>query len=321
MRLSRVLTVVVILATPPVLSAQSVSTDQQELLALVKRMADPNELSARETERMRALLSKPDVSQAVGLDLALAAIKTHLVRGDFQSEIVGLVFRRWQTDPRVIAFYRDALATHGPAAIGDLTLFATTPFDTSLIEPVIALIGGVAPEMRNSVVVGRGLRYMDSHVDAWSRDESVARRLSQVVRRFQPTSVANGMYVWTDWVAQTHDREMIAVLRPLLDDQTIDDFSSRSSNMPSGVTPMRYSELAANAICRLLGEAILFDPWTRVRAVTLSDGRYAEWTEWDRKIAALKQRIDKRERRPYGWTAPVNQLRNSIALAGSIHAS
>jgi hypothetical protein len=141
---------------------------------------------------------------------------------------------------------------------------------------------------------------MDRHFDTWSRDESVARRLSQAVRRFQPTSVTNGMYVWIDWVAQTHDRDMIAVLRPFLDDTTIDGYTSHSSNMPFGATPMRYSELAANAICRLLGEPILFDPWKRTRAVPLSGGRYAEWTEWDRKIAALKLRIDKRESRLHG---------------------
>ena len=41
---------------------------------------------------------------------------------------------------------------------------------------------------------------------------------------------------------------VIKVLRPYLIDGTLDSFTSASSNMPSGVTPMRYSELAAMRI-------------------------------------------------------------------------
>ncbi len=59
--------------------------------------------------------------------------------------------------------------------------------------------------------------------------------------------------------------------------------------MPSGVTPMRYSELAANAICVLLDEPPMFDPYRRARLGP--DGPDAEWAEWDRQIAALRVRV------------------------------
>jgi hypothetical protein len=82
---------------------------------------------------------------------------------------------------------------------------------------------------------------------------------------------------------------MIEFLRPYLADKTIDPFTSQSSSMPSGVTPMRYSELAANGIFRLLGEPVMVETWKRAQAP--KGGPYPEWTEWDKKIAALQQRL------------------------------
>jgi hypothetical protein len=74
--------------------------------------------------------------------------------------------------------------------------------------------------------------------------------------------------------------------------ETIDAFTSVSSNMPSGVTPMRVGELAANALCNLLGEPETVRPWERARAP--SGGPYPEWVEWDRKEAELAKRLDAR---------------------------
>jgi hypothetical protein len=93
---------------------------------------------------------------------------------------------------------------------------------------------------------------------------------------------------FADLLAMTHDPAMIWFLRAFLNDSTIDPFTTYSSNMPSGVTPMRYKELAANAISRLLGEPEMFDPWKRQK----TGGPYPEWGEWDKQIALLQQRLD-----------------------------
>ena len=99
------------------------------------------------------------------------------------------------------------------------------------------------------------------------------------------------MYQWFDLAAKTHDRSLITILRPYLADTRLDDYTSMSANMPIGTTPMRYSDLAANAICLLVGEPILFDPWKRAKAP--KGGPYPEWIEWDRKIAELRTRLDR----------------------------
>jgi len=48
--------------------------------------------------------------------------------------------------------------------------------------------------------------------------------------------------------------------------------------------------LAADAAVELLGEPIMFSPWER--ATPPCGGPYPEWIEWDRKIAALQERLD-----------------------------
>ena len=53
---------------------------------------------------------------------------------------------------------------------------------------------------------------------------------------------------------------------------------------------MRYSELTASGITRLLGEPAMFDPLERAAAPR--EGPYPEWAEWDKQIAALQQRLD-----------------------------
>ena len=131
---------------------------------------------------------------------------------------------------------------------------------------------------------------MDRHYASWNHDASIAPRLSKAVLQFSPAPTPGGMYSWADMLALTHDRGMIAVLRPFLSDKTIDEFTSRSASMPLGRTPMRYSELAANGICRLLGESIMFNPYERAAAP--AGGPYPEWVEWDKKIAALQRRLD-----------------------------
>jgi hypothetical protein len=124
----------------------------------------------------------------------------------------------------------------------------------------------------------------------WHDDPAISPRLSAAVLRFLPAPDPGDMYAWSDMLPLTHDPTLIKVLWPYLVDGTLDSFTSTSSNMPFGVTPMRYSELAANAICRLLGDPIMFSPYNRSKAP--SGGPYSEWAEWDKQLAALRERLD-----------------------------
>jgi hypothetical protein len=273
-----------------------IRSEREELLTLMRQLVvERRALSDSQSDRLKDLLSKPDVSTAVSLQLGLETIRaSHADDDNFVlGTVAGMMIARWKTDRRMVAFYRGLLRTNASAAIGDLAYRGESPFDKSFIEPLLTFIGGVAPDMHNSIHVGRALNYMDRNFAAWSGDTSVSRRLGQAVRRFEPADVTNGMYVWLEWAAQTHDRGMIALLRPLLDDKTIEPYTSNSSNMPAFTTPMRYSELAANAICRILDEPILFDPWRRARVDRAATAPYPEWAEWDNKIATLKQRLDR----------------------------
>ncbi|MEO7890025.1 MAG: hypothetical protein ABIW19_08495 [Vicinamibacterales bacterium] len=216
--------------------------------------------------------------------------------GSFEvGDVVGLLFERWQQEPRIPAFFRDALRDRGPAAIADLGVRVGVPWDASLLEPILNLIERTSTKRGprpwdDEVTINRGLAYLDRNYMKWRDTGPVAPRLSAAVRRFSPTPKPGDMYGWADMIALTHDSAMIPMLRGYLTDSSVDRFTSVSSNMPSGVTPMRYSELAANAICRLLGEPIMFSPWQRAAAP--SGGPYPEWAEWDQKIAVLQQRLD-----------------------------
>src|SRR5262245_46868351 len=108
----------------------------------------------------------------------------------------------------------------------------------------------------------RALAYLDRTYPKWGDNRAIAPRLSVAVLREFPSPYPDDMYTWSDMLALTHDPSPVKVLRPYLLDGNLDTFTSVSSSMPYGA-PMRYSEIAASAICRLLGEPIMFDPWKR----------------------------------------------------------
>lgn len=293
----------------PPTDLQMDSLRKQAVTLIEKAIRDPG-TSVAEVEQIRALIRNPATAADVPIELALAAIKAGQVeRSTRFSGMAGLVIRRWPGDPRVTAFYREALETR-PWVVNELP---TVVWDKSFLEPVIKYIESDGGALPGGGMLA-GLTVIDRHYASWSGDPQIAPRLSKAVLRFPPEKVVNGMYVWTEMVALTHDRGVIPVLRPYLTNKTLDQFTSSSSNMPSGVTPMRYSELAANAICRLLGEPIMFDPYRRapvpkgskrpvfdysVGGVVSIGGPYPEWVEWDKKIAALQERLAK-----LGYRAP-----------------
>ena len=288
-----------------------VSALRKRTVFLIEKTLQNSQLSVAEVEQLRVLLRNPMTGEDVSLELGLKAIRAGLNEGSsLHSGVAALVVRRWPGDPRVTAFYREALETQGPKVMIGLPLW-----DRSFIEPVIKHIesdGGPMP----GAVMSQGLSLMDRNYATWSADPTIAPRLSKAVLRFPPERFVNGMYVWADLLALTHDRGAIAALLPYLSNKSIDQFTSVSSNMPYGVTPMRYSELAANTICRLLGEPIMFDPHQgrapvparrrpsfdhSVGGVVKAGGPYPQWVEWDKKIAALQERLKK-----LGYREPVS---------------
>ena len=270
---------------------------QDEAVALLLRStAGAPPLSNVELERMRLLLMTPATSQAITLDQALAALKQGQLSGKFQSSgVLGVVLRRWPNDPAVIAFYREALASRGPAALADI--YAGSPWDYSFIQPVIRIMekaaaeplaAGTSPLFDRTQILFQGLFLLDKHYGSWNNDASIPPRLSRVVLQIQPLRSDN-FYGTVSELEQTHDRGMISVLRPFLADKTKDRFTSMSSNMPDGVTPIRLCDIAANGILNLMGEPEMVSPWGRAPAP--AGGPYPEWDDWDKKIAALQQRL------------------------------
>jgi hypothetical protein len=255
--------------------------------------AQPQSLA--ETQELIHLLHLRQVRASIDTGDALAAVTRRQITGSFSiNEAVGLLFERWEQEPRVVAFFRDALRERGPAAIADLAGRVNVPWDGSLLEPIIGLIERMSRERGprrwdNRGTIWRGLEYLERNHTAWQDDRTVAPRLSAAVLRFESAPDPDGMYRWATMVALTRDRAMIPIWRRYLTDSTIDNFTSMSSNMPSGVTPLRYSELAANAICRLLDEPVMFNSWRRA---TAPRGRpYPEWLQWDMQIAELQRRL------------------------------
>lgn len=267
-------------------SGQGVSQVAVDILR--QALANQLKVPSADVERLHSVLwSRPYNANAVPMDLALEVIRQRQLRDTFElSDVVSFAFYHWAKDQRIVAFYRDALATRGEAAVADLATNSTGPWDASFIEPVTR----VAETGSDYIAVSRAMELLDRRYQSWVADPSIATRLGQAVLKRRATHEAEDwMYQWFELAAKTHDLSLIAAVRPYLDNGRIDTFTSMSANMPSGVTPMRYSELAANTICVLLGERIMFDPWKRAKAP--KGGPYPEWREWDVKIAALKERL------------------------------
>ena len=145
---------------------ESLTTGQQELCALLAKTSPDSVhtnsptvfqrdgdfspyLTQPENERLVKLLRDPEIASVVTREQVLAAIKQRQMDDSwpgFQyNALMDLVNRRWPHDPIMIAFYHEALATRGEAAIMDL--FSPLPgiWDDSLLEPVVQVIEKNAP--------------------------------------------------------------------------------------------------------------------------------------------------------------------------------
>jgi len=274
-------------------AAQIEDLQKQAVALLAKAIPSASALSTAEEAKLRLLLTTEETSRIVTLDQALAALKQRQLERSFRlSEVMALVYSRWRTDPAVIAFYREALQSRGPEAISELA--AVSVWDNSFVEQIVELVEKRARSPVNSDVVSRGVEVLARNYPSWSGDPLIPPRLSKAVLEAHSaldnqSGTVGAFYNFVNLLVLTHNRAMIDYLRPYLNDKTIDRYTSLSANMPAGVTPMRYSELAANGISRLLGEPDMFDPWKRAKAP--QNGPYPEWAEWDKQIAALQQRL------------------------------
>jgi hypothetical protein len=253
--------------------------------------------------RLRALLATPAVSAGIPRSMVLDAVRQRPTGKSLHLfNTWGLIDDKYQVrDPVVVAFYAEALRESGRAAatLGELASVSVGPWDESFIEPIVAIVEA-SSDIR-ALELSQGLHLLDRHHTAWSADPTIAGRLSRTVLRLQAEPTRATMYRWARMLAQTHDRSVIEVLRPLLADSRTDEFTSLSSNMPAFATPMRFSELAANSICRLLGHREMFSTWQRARLPT--DGSIREWEAWDRRLGLLRTWLDagpERAPRPEG---------------------
>jgi hypothetical protein len=272
---------------------------KRQAAILVRRVFDmSNPLRPVLQLKLRTLLDMSDVRASLPIDDVLAANRRRQQREQSWelSELSGVLLDRWQSDPKVVAFYQEALRERGPAAIDDLSQRGNPPWDSSLLEPIVSLLERISREpssrpweQRNTM--NRALEYLDRTRTRRPEDPVIASRLGAAVLRFVPApgQVDIHMSTWTSMLAMTRDRALVKVLRPYLSDRTV--VTSQSSNdLWTGLTPMRYSELAANAICVLLGEPLMVVPWERARAP--AGGPYPEWAEWDKRLAELRKRLD-----------------------------
>lgn len=277
-------------------SEQMDALKRQTSALLERAFVTNNPLTLAEQVKLRALLQTSEINKSIAIEEVLAAAGRRQRAQRFElSELATIILHRWQTEPKVVGFLDDALRDRAPGAIADLSMSAKPPWDDSLLEPIVSLVERISQERSAKpwelqITIERALAYLDRTHTQWGGDPAISPRLSSAILRFSPVPEPGGMYRWADMLALTHDPSLLKVLRPYLTDSTLDSFTSASSNMPHGVTPMRYSELAANAICRLLGEPIMFSPYRRSKAP--SGGPYPEWAEWDMRLAALQQRLD-----------------------------
>ena len=296
-------------------------TEQHELCALLAK-ASPNSfhtnspgvsrrdgdfspyLTKLENARLVKLLCDPEVSKVVTREQALTAIKQRQIDGSlpgFQyNALMDLVNQRWPHDPAVIAFYREALATRGDAAIFELWSPQPGVWDDSLLEPVVSLIEKTA----SWIVMDNALSVLDQHHAVWAGDASIPPRLSKALLTMFPsltnTSLSGprpGEQMWCNAVqmlAKTRDSAMLVVLRPFLRDKVV--AGDGSYWMVEDRPPLRACDKAAIAIKELLGEEYqyLTDGAIGMTGIPYwkMHGSYPKWDEWDKKIAELQKRLD-----------------------------
>jgi hypothetical protein len=225
-------------------------------------------------------------------------------------EILDYINSQGAHDPAVIDFFQVALVTRGDEAINDLWSPSPGIWDDSFLEPVVHLIEKCAAKSKPAninvaqgkhpwMVMENALDVLERHHSVWAGDASIPPRLSKAVLTlfpsFKDTAKPNpppGDQMWCNVVrmlAQTHDRAMIAVLRPFLKDKVV-----AGDGAVEGGEPLRACDEAAMAIKQLLGDKTSEDDQFVISGVGVGNVRdsYPEWDEWDKRIVDLQKRLD-----------------------------
>jgi len=300
------------------LSPAQIEAEKHELSALLAK-ASPNNfqtnspagsrrdsdfspyLTTEENDRLAKLLCDPEVSIIVTPEQALAAIKQREIDGSMPggqyNSLMDFVNRRWPHDPTIIAFYREALASRGDAAIIELWSPQPGVWDDSLLEPVVSLVG----KTTSWIVIDNALSVLNQHHAVWAGNASIPPRLSEPLLKMFPTltnASLSGPYpgdqLWCNaarMLAETHDEAMLAVLRPFLTNKVM--AGDGSYWMVADDPPLRACDEAALAIEELMEKVFTNGPvgmpgipYWNVHA------SYPIWIEWDNNIAELQKRLD-----------------------------
>ena len=267
--------------------------------ALAAFIANPVRPSPAEIHRLSTLIAAD--GSPISLEQTLGALRRRQSHQGISLLMSGLA-QPWKREPELLAFYRNAILAGDINALWDLTVTGDPPWDDSFIEALVTLVEGATPHESPASMadttkgVDHALTLLDRRAALWSNDSSIPPRLGRGFRRLHaswlgaPLSFEGSLYLMVEQLVRTQDRAMIAMLRPFLSISTIDPFIKQSSNMPAGVTPMRYRDVAANGILRLLGEPPVVELWKRARVT--GSGPYPEWAVWDSQIADLEKRLD-----------------------------
>jgi hypothetical protein len=278
-------------------------------------------LSQAENARLSLLLLMPDVTQVVTLEQALSTLKQCEVDDYLIDRTDGpygpfmqMVSEQWGHDPALIAFYQEALVSRSSVAIMELCIPMGGVWDDSFIEPLVAGVEARAQPPAKTTTPGRrrptprptygaaivfddDLMLLNRHYSSWAKNPSIATRLSNAVLTAYPALTGNGgtdaqlgsqhLSVAMTQLALTHDRAMIAVLRPFLTNETVSELGILSDHN----TPLRVSEIAANSIAELLGEP---EPYfgSFSNAGVSDPGPNPVWEEWDKKNAELAKHVE-----------------------------
>lgn len=231
--------------------------------------------------------------------------------GPSPNMLMGFLGSQWEHDPAVIAFFRDALAVRGVAALHDLTLGFRNLWDDSFLDPILKVVETSAENEQSFTRKYPGknqgvtfsvfidvLLLLHTHPTVWN-DPMVSQRMSKAVltaypfladpatasdaKRTDPQVFSNAV----NFLSGTRDRSMVAVLRPYLKINELDGGGMRQGN-----TPLRVCDHVRSAIYNLLGEPQNVESYPVSGGVPTQPVGYPDiWVEWDKKNADLERQL------------------------------
>lgn len=256
------------------------------------------------------LLKIPAVSESIPLQSLLSAMNKRTGHFDGRENLVGHLIANYPQSDVVRRYYLDRLTKHDLAACSDLRR-APSLWDRSFVEPLISVY-----EKNTKSPPFTALAVLAKHHEDWAGRQDVARRLSSVLlRRFgmvlrkkpqelmkNPGDVPD-LKTWASFamqLANTHDREAVALLRPFLDCRVQVLDPKMLSNIFLGVRqpPYRACDVALHGILTVL-DGDVEDAYKAAEFPQPSLITHDELTaRRDEMIALLKKRLAVRDTTP-----------------------